>query len=199
MSLFDKTTIMKLRDKLGLYSNKKILLSLLICLVIICLDYSLVIRRQLANLKGLRIKITELKSNLDTFQKDAKNMQDLKIRQLAEEKNPALKLQKLIPEDGVSSFLEDISDAANKNEIKIIQIKPSRASPGKEKNALLAKFPILLVSLEAIGSYHALGKFLNDLEMGNYFSEVQSLNISNIGGNYAKQKISLVLRSYVRK
>jgi len=200
MSIFDKAAIIQLRDKLGLYSNKKILLTAIICLIIIYLDYAFIIRWQASSLKDLRVKITKLNLDLKAYEKESQNMQEIKNKQQGGQKGPLARIQKLVSEEEIAMLLGEISDIANRSEIKIIQIKPSReAQPRQEKNPLAGKFSPLLVSLDLTCGYHALGKFLNELEGARTFLSLQSLSVSNIGADFSRQKVNLVLKTYVRK
>ncbi len=180
--------------------NRKILLLIIASVVLIYLDFTFIAKLQLNSLKNSKPKITKLRRDLDILNKDLRRMQDLKNKQAEMSKTILAKAKKLISEEQVSALLRDISDIANKNSVKIEQIKPSKESQVKsDKNAPLAKFTLLSINLELSCDYHHLGKFINDLENADTYMAVQRLNITPKQSNYINQKATLELRVYVKK
>lgn len=201
INLLKKFGMLEMTGKIKL-DNKKIFLIIVICLVIVYFDFQFLIKLQLKALKGLRPKIVRLKEDLDTLNKDLVKMQDLKNRQIGANQKVASDVKRIISEGEIASLLQDVSDMANKNEIKILQMKPARESPGLKQAIAVAgieKFTPLLITLDLFCDYHHLGKFLNDLENAKDFIAVQNIKITSQQTDYLKQKASLVLKAYVRK
>lgn len=179
-------------NKLAL-DNKKIFLIIFVFLIIIYLDFTFLIKKQFESLKTQGTKIAKLKKDLDTLAK----MQDLKNKQRQTNQKLFSKAKKLISEGEVPAILQDVSSIANKNNVNIMQIKPI-----KESKALApptGKFSTLLITLDLFCDYHSLGKFINELENAQTFMAVQSMKITTQATDYLKQKVNLVLRTYVSK
>jgi Tfp pilus assembly protein PilO len=197
--MLDKAALIKLRNKLSLYSDKRIILGVVICVLAVYLDYTLILKRQFRTAATLKTKIIQLKKDLAVFGQDLKNMQEFKNKQAASDLGQDARMQKLISEDKISVLLEDISNLATKFDIKIIQVKPNRLSVAQEKNPLLVKFTAFLISLDLLCDYHNLGKFISALEQGSVFISLENLRISQGQTDYLTQRVSLTLKTYVRK
>lgn len=192
------------------WDNKKIILLILCITAILYIDYSFIMKPQIDNLKLLKPKITELKKDIDDLNKDLANLSKFKKEQ---SNNTGAKNIKVVSENELSLLLEDISNIANKNNVRIMQISPSKVKDAKEgknikeaKNAKETKketkalnFTTLNISLDLSSSYHNLGKFINDLENGDKFLAVDAMGIAPVKDNYLRHKISLVLKTYVKK
>ncbi|MCX5706235.1 MAG: type 4a pilus biogenesis protein PilO [Candidatus Omnitrophica bacterium] len=173
--------------------NKKIILIVLISAVLLYVDFSYLLKSQLAGLKGKDSQVINLKKELNNFQKDLKNMQDLKAKQ-ALPSSKQLKAKKIISESQVASLLQDISKLANSNDIRIQQLRPSREAEGKA-----GKSTVLFIAMELLGDYHHLGKFVNELENAEVFMSVQEIKIRAQDSDPLKQRASLLLKTYVNK
>lgn len=198
--LLEKLGALKGLERLGL-DNKKIALLVFICALFLYLDFSLVFKSQMRALKTTAPKIAALKRDLDNLAKDTARMRELKKKQAEPEQKTAVKLKKIISSQQLVSLLKDLSDIANKNEVKLEQIKPSKDTQiaKQDKIAGIDKLQPILITLNLTGDYHHFGKFINDIENGEVFIAVQSMKIASGQGQYFKQKVSLVLRTYVKK
>lgn len=181
--------------------NKKIIFIALASLIIVYIDFSLLIRAQLKGIKESSPKITKLKNDIENVSRDLARIEDLKTRQAKIKEGPAAKLKRIISEEQVPSLLEEISKIGNKNNIKIMQIKPSREPKGKEIGAVkdVLKFTPLLITLDLVCSYHNLGSFLNQIEKAEELMGVDGISIESDPTNYLTQRVNLVLRAYVKK
>ena len=188
-----------LLSKLAPQDKKKMILSFFVSLIVFYLFFSFLINGQLQAIKQKQPQIIKLKTSLDTFTKEFAQMQELKNKQV---KLDALSLtKKIISGEEKVSLLQNISNIANKNNIQIIQLKHAEEpqSPKQEKTAAAVKAQSLLITLDLSCDYHSLGKFINDLENAQAFMAVQSMKITTQTTDYLKQKVNLVLRTYVRK
>jgi Tfp pilus assembly protein PilO len=187
-----------LLGKLAPQDKKKILI-FLVSLVVLYLFYSFLINGQLQVIRQKQPQIIKLKTSLDTFTKEFTQMQELKNKQV---KLDALSLtKKIISVEEKLSLLQNVSDIANKNNIQIIQLRHTQEqqSSKQEKTAVAVKAQPLLITLDLSCDYHSLGKFINALENAQTFMAVQSMKITPQTTDYLKQKVNLVLRTYVRK
>lgn len=190
-----------LRDKLKL-GNKSTLVVISICLIIIYLDFTFLINKQLQGIRKLEPKIVKLKENLDRFARDQAKMQDVKNKQPAANQNKPAAYKRIISEGEIASLLQDISILANKNNVKIEQMRPLRESGAQkqqEKSQAAGKFSPLAVNLDLYCDYHHLGAFVNDLENAPIFVAVQEIKIRSQETDYLNQKVNLVLKTYVKK
>jgi Tfp pilus assembly protein PilO len=177
--------------------NKKIILTALGILFIVYIDYSFVIKMQLANLRDLKPKVAKLKKDIAAFNKDYAVMNSLKDNQ---GKTGAADKQ-AISEDDLPDLLEYISNVGNNHTVKIMQIKSSREAKAKEDKLPhpAAKSSPVYISLDVFSSYHNLGAFINVLENSDKFIAVEDIKVSRDKNDYMRQEASLTLKTYVKK
>ncbi len=176
--------------------NKKVFLIILACLIIF-LDFTFLLKNQLLSLKGLKPQVLKLKADLDTLSVNLNKMQELKDKRVGAKHEAALSVKKIIYEEQLTLLLQNISDTANRSDVRILQIKPSKGLPGKDSG--MAKFTPLLISLDLLCDYHSLGRFINALENTQVFIAVQSIRIAPQQKDYLKERVNLVLRTYINK
>ncbi len=192
--------ITALIDKLKL-DKKKILFIALVAAAILYLDFTLLIKLQFNYLKDIGPKVVKLKKDIKNLSKDLATMQDFQDKQGKMKQTVASSVKRIITEERVPLFLQHISDTANKNNISIMQIRPSQEFRADEEkiSGNTIKFSPVLTTLDLSCSYHNLGKFINDLENLEEFIAVQEFKITPSSGDYLRQNVSLVLKTYVRK
>ncbi len=190
---------MALLDKFDL-DNKKVILIMIVFLTLAYLDYALVIKSQIDILNSIGPKIQAAKIEVENI-----NRQVVAIRAaIGKRKNsPQRKPKVIISETEVSNLLEDISNIANKNNVRISEIKPSRASSAKSTKPVAGQHVnsnnSILVPLEVSGSYHSIGKFISDLENQTKLIVVDDFKIYSSQGDYFTQKANITLKIYVKK
>jgi len=183
-------------SQIQLDKQKKMLI-VIFAVLIVYVDTSYILKAQMAGLKSLTPKITRLEKDLRNLNRDLGNMRTAKSNPVLEASKAAKKPATIISESQVSGLMQDISNAANKFDVQIIQIRPLRETgksviPGD-------KFTPILINLDLICDYHNLGKFINNLENSAVFMGVAELKISARVPDYLKQKVSLVIRTYASK
>ena len=180
--------------------QKKILIVIFFCLIIY-VDTTYILKSQISGLKSLNPKITKLNKDLTKLNRSLVNMRTAKSKQsLATQKVITKSSTKILPEGKLSGLLQDISSQANRFDIKIGQIRPIREAVNA-KNAVAGDktFMPILINLDLTCDYHNLGKFINELENLQVFLSVQELKISTQLPDYMKQKVVLILKTYVTK
>lgn len=181
-------------DKLG-RENKRLALIIMVSVVVLYIDYSFIIRLQLASIRSTSTKSIKLSKDLNALNKDLALMQ--KSQQEAQKSGK--KTKKIISEGELTALLQDIFKLANKDNVKINQIKPVRDQKAKEEAfGSLKAIPITLV-LDISSVYHEFGSFINDLENAEQFLAVQELRILRTKEDYLRQYVSLKLKTYVKK
>jgi Tfp pilus assembly protein PilO len=175
--------------------NKKIILIILICLVIIYVDFSFVIKIQFQTISGIGSKIITLKKDIDNLNRNLVLMQQNQKKQTA-----PVKIKKIISQDDMPQLFQRISDIANKHNVKIMELKPIAAEAKTKENADSSKgeFRTQALALDVSGGYHSLGSFINDLENADEFIVVENFKIVP-QQDYFRQKASLLLKTYVKK
>ncbi len=188
--------------------KKKLVAMLLFGAVIVYIDFNFMIKGQLGSISKSDKKIVQLKKDIDALSKDLAAMEKAR-----KENKVILRTRKVISTGELSSLLEYISDLANKYSIRIMQInslpetKPTKITPvppaqvksTAKKIEAPAKIDFTLIKLELIGDYHNLGKLLTELYSGEVVFMVKELKIAPEQPDYFQQRISLTLKTYVKK
>jgi Tfp pilus assembly protein PilO len=182
-----KAIIMKQQEKLD---KKKITLIALLGIVMLSLDFTFVINLQLKGIKNNGRKITTIKKDIATLKDDLARMLVFKGSQ-----GGIVSPKKIINEKEITILLEEISDTANKNNIRITNIKPSKIRDEKASTDLAS----ITLTLDIYCEYHNLGKFINDLENSRVFMAVEELKIIPDPKDNFRQSANLAVKVYVKK
>ncbi len=195
-----KTLLNKLLAKTPVDSlkldNKKIFLVILAVLVIAYIDFVSLIRLQFNGIKVVSPKIAKLKDDINSLSRD------LAVSKQAtpEAQEKVSKTKAIISDQEVPFLLQEISRLANKNQVKILQIKPSKELKAKEDKAVLEPgVASVSIILDVICGYHQFGSFLNELEDNKIFITVEEMKMIPQSEDYFLQKASLTLKTYVKK
>jgi Tfp pilus assembly protein PilO len=202
INLLNKLPILKIKDKLDLVKldNKKIFLLVLVSLLILYIDFTSIIKLQLKAINSLTPKITKLKRDINNLAIDLKTIQDLKnIKTPDKQRVGVAGAKKIISEDEIPLLLQTISDIANKNKVKIIQINTAGYTKAQEEIIVGEKLSSISIKLDLSGNYHSLGSFINNFENASQFMELQEMKIVRSPSDYFIENASLVLKVYVRK
>ena len=190
--IIEKMQKVNLIEKFAL-DSKKIILILIVSVMILYLDFNFLFKAQMNGLKKSAEEISKLQNDFKALDLGLKNMQVIKSQQ----KNLAQsKAKKIIVDYQLPSLLNDISKIGNANNVRILHIKPTRET---HKAFSSLKFIPVFISLDLICGYHDLGKFINDLENGQAFISVESFKIESRPEEVLKQRVSLTLKTYVKK
>ncbi|MCX5701949.1 MAG: type 4a pilus biogenesis protein PilO [Candidatus Omnitrophica bacterium] len=180
--------------------KKKAILIIFASLVIIYIDSSLIIKMQRKGIKTVQEKVTKLKQEIVTLNKDLAAMYDLESKQVDIKSETVLRAKKIISEGGIPLLLEDISNIANKRNVKIMQVNPSKESKAKEEVSFgKEKLKSVVITLDLMCDYHGFGGFINDLDNAEQFMAIQEMKIVPNPKDYFQQRVILVLKTYVKK
>lgn len=186
---------MSLND-IQLDQQKKIMI-VIFAVLIIYVDTSYILKPQIAGLNNLNPKIARLENDLKNLNRDLANMRSAKNKPAQDANQAANRSTKIISESQISGLLQEIAIVANKFDVKIIQVRPARDT---SKAALPGdKLIPILINLDLVCDYHSLGKFINRLENDPVFMGITDFKIAADAVDLIKQKISLVVRTYVYK
>ncbi len=187
------STTIKLKDK-----DKEILILsafviiVLIDLIVILFGWQL--RQMFGSYKSAKEKkqaIVSLDSDIVNLERYKKESVDL------DKKISELKLS-VVEEMDISALVENISNLAESNGVKITQIKPviDNSEP-KIIEAKDAKFAEIVLQIKAKSDFHQLGNFISKIESAKSFLKVASLEIETDNRNYFIQNIELDLKSFI--
>ena len=193
-----KVNFNDLIKKIDLKNKKILMLIVLASVVILYLDYSFVLRLQLQGLKKINLSIRNKNKDIGIFRKELAEVGNLKARRLSQGKEP-VRIKEFITEERIPFLLKEISDIANKNQVRINQIKPSKGAPQDAKQAKKEKFFMLLIALDLTADYHELGRFLNDLEENATYFSVEEIKITPNANDLFHQGVKLVLKTNVKQ
>ena len=180
--------------------NKKIFFIVLVCLLILYIDLTFIIKLQLQGIRTLTPKVIKMKKDIDNLAKDLSSMQDLE-RKAGKDKAQieSLRPKEIISEDKILLLLQEISDLANKNQVKIMQINTSRDKKAPEEIIAGERLSPIIITLDLTCGYHSLGTFINALENARQFIDVQDMKIIRDPRNYLLLNANLILKTYAKK
>ncbi len=170
--------------------DKQKLIALLIVFgLFIFLDFAFVIKAQSKAAGNAAKKISELKKNIKEIESKAKELALL-------QKNPganlnSLKPKKISPATELPLLLQEISDMAKENNVKVIQIVHSKGSKPKDKN-----FIPITIKLSLNCGYHNLGAFINTLEDAAQPVFADEIKITRNPNDIQKERVELSLKTY---
>lgn len=179
-----------------LNTQKKTLI-VIFFILIAYVDSAYILKAQRGGLKSLDQRVARSKKELADLNSGLENMRAFKNKSGLAQKVP--KSSRILSEKQVSELLEEISNTANKFNIKISQIWPSRQAQKGKTAPGQGNLTSQLINLDLVSDYHNLGRFIQALEDSPVFMGVQDLEINAQLPDYMKQKVSLVLKTYVTK
>ena len=185
-------------SEIKLNQQAKVLL-VIWCVGMVYLDVFFIMKSQLTFSVKLSSQIIKYKSDTAKFEKEILEMR--KIKNNPAQMNIKTKgIRKIITEPEVGDLLQNISDLANKLDVKILQMRPLKDNVAQvEKVPGLERFAPLTITLDTVCDYHQLGKFINSLETGDIYIKISEIKILAQQGEYFKQKASLIIKTYVKK
>ena len=181
--------------------KKQMILAGIVCFTVLYVDLNYILKGQINNLRDVSSKLNKVRSDVYQYKKHFSKLKNMQAELSAlKEKNKRLSSM-VFSESDIASFLDDISQKANSQGIKIMNIRPQeKKNPAKNKNISLKSdsgFYPLPFKLELNADYHQLGGFISDME-ANPFVTVSGLSVSSTG-NSTRHKVSLTLNAYVKK
>ena len=180
--------------------NKKIFIIAFVGVLILYIDFAFIMKLQLQGIRTLTPKIIELKKDFDNLAKDLSWMHDLGLEASKDKAQiGALKPKEIISEDKILLLLQKVSDLANKNQVKIMQINTSKDTKVQEEVIAGERLLPVIITLDLICGYHSLGSFINALENAGQYIDVQDMKIIRDPHDYLIQKVNLVLKTYAKK
>lgn len=181
--------------------NKKIFLIAFVGLLILYVDFAFIMKLQLQGIRTITPKIIKLKKDVDNLAKDLSWMQDSERKASKDKKQVggALKPKEIISEDKILLLLQEVSNLANMNKVKIMQINTSKDTKVQEEVIAGKRLLPILITLDLSCGYHSLGSFINALENAGQYIDVQDMKIICDPHDFLIQNVNLVLKIYAKR
>ena len=181
-------------------AHKKIILSGIVVVMVLYIDFSFILGAQIRALKDISYRLSKVHSSLRQYKNHTgllKSLQadldSLKAKGADAEKN-------LFSDFEIPFLLENISQIALTSNTKIMQIKP-QAQPSQKEKGIEEKglhLSPIFIKLQLLSGYHQLGQFTSRIER-NPLITITDVAIKAPAIELAKPTIELTLKVYVNK
>ncbi|MCX5715252.1 MAG: type 4a pilus biogenesis protein PilO [Candidatus Omnitrophica bacterium] len=184
--------VYRLRETI-IQDNKKLILFCFCVALFLFIDTRFLLVPQIVALRNAAKKITRIVLGREYLNKNLLIIKDFEQKQSAFGKD-YFKPKRTFYQAEQPVLLELVSTVVNNNNLKLMQINVGPKEPGPA-----GKFIGLVINLELYGDYHALGKFLNELESTVANVNVSNMRIASDPQDIYREKITLVLKVYAKK
>ena len=140
------------------------------------------IRRNLKAAQATLSKLPQLESDMGKLRERTK---ELAVRFPSKAELPEL--------------LEHLSAVAEKSEVQIVEISPTRVIQEDKKEPSSAIYEVLPIDLTARSGYHELGAFINQLENSERIFSVKNIEIKADPSDPKRHHVALVVETFVRE
>ncbi len=189
---FDFGKILELFNKLDVKFRYGIFIGILLLFFIV--DFFTVIAFQWNSIKSMENDHQALQQNIERLKNDM-----LRVNQYKENlQNSKAQLEalnkKIHPVGEISAVMEDMSSLANQVGVKIDQLTPQQDGQKSVASNETIKYYLLPIVIQGTSSYHALGRFLNRLELEKFLFVVSNLSIEYRDGDAHQHAINANLK-----
>ena len=161
------------------------------------MDYFLVMMPQVRTFIALNPKIQALSKDIKQAQDDIAHKPQYEAQAaLLREKMQAVG-SSILRKDEIPRILDNIALIAGKNKIKITQIMPLKEAQEVVLVTDNTKYYALPISVNARGSYHDLGRFINRVEQDAIFMTVSELDIAATGEDPIRHAATMKIRAFI--
>ena len=177
-------------------SDKQKLIAVALAFAVLSyVDFSFILKAQTKALTAAKAKAAKLQSDLLTVRRDLSAMQQNEAKGKDQSK-----ARKVVSEGELLSLLEQVSQIAKNNGVRVSQINPLKTSrPPVKAGQQQSVFQPVLIKLDLNCSYHSLGAFINDLENNEYVVSTEDARIlPDFSGGVQKESVALTLKTYVK-
>jgi Tfp pilus assembly protein PilO len=170
--------------------KKKIAGILFVALVLVYLDLAFLMSLQFKAIKNTGTEFKKLTAEMARFEREYAQSQRTRP-------GASSMAKEIISQAEIPLLLQDISDIANKNNVRILQLNPAREIRRK-RGARVTELKPNLIVLDMVCDYHSLGVFISELESAAKFMAVEELRIYPDSDSVFQQKVNLVVKTYVK-
>jgi type IV pilus assembly protein PilO len=162
---------------------------LLLCVVIWAGGYYFIIKDKQVELKGLEQKELELRTEFESKNAKAINLEAYKIQMVEMETAFASMLQQLPRKSEVADLLIDISRTGLINGLEFELFKPE----GERPVDFYAELPI---SMKVTGTYHQFGEFVSGVAALPRIVTLHDFTLAPMGAESNKMSLSITAKTY---
>lgn len=168
-----------------------------ICVAFLIADYFVILQFQLRSLGSLNPKITTLSQELTSVQNNIQRLPQFKQERERLQAELEKTNRKIRTKEEVPVLLENISLIANRNGVRIEQIRPDQAVDKPILTNEDGKYFSIPVVVEAASGYHHFGRFLNQLETEGDLVTIPDFMIASSDKDTQRHRIKLTINAVV--
>jgi uncharacterized protein YpmS len=174
---------------------KKMIVVSLISFMFVYTDSFILLPMQIRAVKANKQNRARLEGQIKALKNELEILKNSRIEAAKEKK---LEIKVSINEDQVPLLMQNISNIANKNEVKIMQIRPVKEVRPDIAQSLGSLAPLSII-MDLSCDYHNCGKFISLLESAKQFVKVSELRIMPGDVSFSKQSVYMIIITYVKK
>jgi Tfp pilus assembly protein PilO len=182
--------LLELLNRIKQLDKNKLIAFLAAFGVIIFLDFVFVINAQYKAAVNDTKKIAELKKNIQDIESKAK---ELAAKQARGQNALPAKPKKVKPASELPLLLQEISDMAKDNDVKVVQIVHTKGAKPKDNDLI----PIT-IRLSLNCGYHNLGSFIQTLEDAEQPLSCDEVLIARNPNDAQRERVDIGLKTYVK-
>jgi len=191
--------------------KKTVIVTLILGIIIFCELY-LILPHQIKGIVLTTKEITKLKKGIANLKKEYNRMKSLMQEEPTAKDKVSSSSKKIYASSELPVLLKNISQIANNNNVRVVQISfneekngmtkgktpTKKATKNKKDSLLIEKYLAFNIEMEIEAGYHNIGRFLTDLDNSDAVLETTELSISIKPQDILKQEAKLTLRTYVK-
>ena len=194
MKAIDKITTL-IADRINEKNRYYILAAVLFGIFL--MDYFIIMMPQVRTFIALNPKIQALAKDIKQARDDIARKPQYEAQAAALREKMRAATSSICRKDEIPRILDNIALIASHNKIKITQIMPLREAQEVVLTTKDAKYYALPVSINARGSYHDLGRFINRLEQDTIFMTVGELDIAATGEDPLHHAATMKIKTFI--
>ncbi len=180
------------------FKYKDLALVFIAGLLVLILDYSLILSRQMHLLGNLNKKYSEYKEKISLADDSSSRVESFQNRRKSLKEKAEQFAKEIITESQISGLIEDIELCAKDEFVRISYIKPTELVKSAKPVSSEYSFSTLGIHIEAVAGYHQFGKFVNRLERLNSFITVKELSIASNSSSNLRHNIKFLLNVFIK-
>ena len=149
------------------------------------------------NLSETTRSVKDLTHKIGLVESREKRFDEMTCRLNALKEEQGQYVKQLPDEKDIPSFLEGLASMAKESNVKILSVTPQPFTTKGLDEETVKYFREMPIVITAKSGYHQLGQFINKLEQGERFTEIQDLFVQYDGKYPRAHNVRIVLKAYV--
>lgn len=166
---------------------------------IFLLDYFVIMMPQLKTLSVVNPKISALSKELKQTRSDIKNSKQYQTQVAQLREKMKMTGTKILAKEEIPTILESISVIASATKVRINQIMPMKESQKLVLTNDEGRYYSLPILVNARGSYHNIGRFLNHIETNGIFMSIIDFDIVATNDDPYRHSLNLTVKTFIRE